>query len=159
MTHPDAAKAVLRGSVPPSEENRRRLLDFLQRTYHQTFTLEWQQDEKLSEQEEKYSAELDEALKQYAELKEQAAGMDTAELMDARLAVREEKKRSAVYKVKSTYGEKYDPTLMHDSKRDVANLLHEEAEARSVREFIRRKQQQQAQQKQNKKKNRDSWER
>ena len=49
--------------------------------------------------------------------------------------------------------------LMHDSKRDVANLLHEEAEVRSVREFIRRKQQQQAQQKQNKTKNRDSWKR
>ena len=57
------------------------------------------------------------------------------------------------------YGEKYDPMLMYDSKRDVANLLHEEAEARYVREFIRRKQQQQAQQKQNKKNNRDSWER
>ena len=54
----------------------------------------------------------------------------------------------------SQYGEKYDPMLMHDSKRDVANLLHEESDTRSVREFIRRKQQ-----KQNKKKNRDSWER
>ena len=114
---------------------------------------------KLSEQEEKYSAELDEALKQYAELKEQAAGMDAVELMDARLAVREEKERSAVDKVKTAYGEKYDPMLMHDSKHDVANLLHEEAEVRSVREFIRRKQQQQAQQKQTKKKSRDSWER
>ena len=60
---------------------------------------------KLSEQEAKYSAELDEALKQYAELKEKAAGMDTAELMDARLAVREEKERSAVNRVKSVYGE------------------------------------------------------
>ena len=48
---------------------------------------------------------------------------------------------------------------MYDSKRDAANLLHGEAEVRSVWEFIRRKQQQQAQQKQNKKKNRDSWER
>lgn len=114
---------------------------------------------KLSEQEEKYSAELDEALKQYAELKEQAADMDVVELMDARLAVREDKERSAVDRVKSAYGEKYDPMMMHDSKRDVANLLHEEAEARSVREFIRRKQQQQAQQRQNKKKSRDSWER
>ena len=114
---------------------------------------------KLSEQEEKYSAELDAALKQYTELKKQAAGMDAAELMDARLAVREEKERSAVDKVKSAYGEKYDPMLMHDSKRDVANLLHEEAEARSVREFMRRKQRQQAQQKQTKKKSRDSWER
>ena len=115
--------------------------------------------QKLSEQEEKYSAELDDALKQYAELKEQAASMDAAELMDARLAVREEKERSAADKVKAAYGEKYDPMLMYDSKRDVANLLHEEAEVRSVREFMRRKQQQQTQQKQNKKKSRDSWER
>lgn len=80
-------------------------------------------------------------------------------LMDARLAVREEKERSAVDRVKAAYGEKYDPMLMHDSKRDAANLLHEESDTRSVREFIRRKQQQQSQQKQNKKKNRDSWER
>ena len=114
--------------------------------------------QKISEQEVKYSAELNEAMKQYAELKEQAGGMDAAELMDARLAVREEKERSAVDCVKSAYGEKYDPMLMHDSKRDVANLLHEESDTRSVREFIRRKQQQQSQQKQNKK-NRDSWER
>ena len=114
--------------------------------------------QKISEQEVKYSAELNEALKQYAELKEQAGGMDAAELMDARLAVREEKERSAVDCVKSAYGEKYDPMLMHDSKRDVANLLHEESDTRSVREFIRRKQQQQSQQKQNKK-NRDSGER
>lgn len=47
MTHPDETKAILRGSVPPSEENRKRLLDFLQKTYHQTFTLEWQQDDTL----------------------------------------------------------------------------------------------------------------
>ena len=80
-------------------------------------------------------------------------------LMDARLAVREEKERSAIDKVKAAYGEKYDPMMMHDSKRDVADLLHEEAEVRSVREFLRHEQQQQVQQKQNKKKSRDSWER
>lgn len=80
-------------------------------------------------------------------------------LMDARLAVREEKERSAIDKVKAAYGEKYDPMMMHDSKRDVADLLLEETEVRSVREFLRHEQQQQAQQKQNKKKSRDSWER
>lgn len=106
--------------------------------------------QKLSEQEAKYSAELDEALRQYAELKEQAADMDAAELMDARLAIREEKERSAVDRVKAAYGEKYDPLMVHDSKRDVANLLHEKAETRSVREHLRQKQQQQAQQRQNK---------
>ena len=85
--------------------------------------------------------------------------MDAAELMDARLSVREVKERSAVDRVKAAYGEKYDPMMMHDSKRDVANLLHEEAETRSIRERLRQKQQQQAQQKQTKKKSRDSWER
>ena len=98
-------------------------------------------------------------MKQYADLKEQTAGIDVAELMDARLAMREEKERSAVDRVKSAYGEKYDPMMMHDSKRDVANLLHEEAETRSIRERLRQKQQQQAQQRQTKKKSRDSWER
>lgn len=121
-------------------------------------TLEWAL-QKLSEQEAKYSAEFGDALKQYADLKEQTAGIDVAELMDARLAMREEKERSAVDRVKSAYGEKYDPMMMHDSKRDVANLLHEEAETRSIRERLRQKQQQQAQQRQTKKKSRDSWER
>ena len=63
--------------------------------------------QKLSEQEAKYSAELDEALKQYVELKEQAAGMDATELMDVQLTIREEKERSAVDRIKAAYGEKY----------------------------------------------------
>ena len=47
--------------------------------------------------------------------------------------------------------------MMYDSKRDVANLLHEEAEERSIRERLRQKQQQKTKQKQDKKKSRDSW--
>ena len=43
--------------------------------------------------------------------------------------------------MKAAYGEKYDPMMMHDRKWDVANLLHEEAEARSIRERLRQKQQ------------------
>ena len=79
--------------------------------------------QKLSEQEEKYSTELDEALKQYAELKEQVATMDAA----------------AVDRVKAAYGEKYDPLIMHDSKRDVAELLGEETMVRSIREHLQKK--------------------
>lgn len=114
---------------------------------------------KLEAQEAKYSAELDAALKEYSGLKEQASEFDAGELMEARLSIRGEKERSAVTRVQDAYGEKYDSLMMFDSKRDVANLLHEEAEVRSVREFLRHEQQQQAQQKQNKKKSRDSWER
>ena len=115
--------------------------------------------EKIEVQETKYTTELDEALKRYAELKEQAAGLDASELMDARLAVREEKERSAMDRVKNAFGEKYDPAIMHDSKRDVANLLYEEVEARFIRECLWQKQEQQALQRQNKKKSRTSWDR
>ena len=96
---------------------------------------------KLEAQEAKYSAELDAALKEYSELKEQASEFDAGELMEARLSIRGEKERSAVTRVQDTYGEKYDSLMMFDSKRDVANLLHEEAETRSVRERLRKKQQ------------------
>ena len=113
---------------------------------------------KLEEQESKYSAELEDALKQYAELKAQAADVDAVELMDARLDIRPDRERSAADRVKVAYGDKYDPLMMYDSNRDVFNLLNEEAEARSVRESLRRNQQQLTQQKQSKKKSRDSWE-
>ena len=96
---------------------------------------------KLEAQEAKYSAELDAALKEYSELKEQASEFDAGELMEARLSIREEKERSAVTRVQDAYGERYDSLMMFDSKRDVANLLHEEAEAHSVRERLRQKQQ------------------
>ena len=100
---------------------------------------------KLEAQEAKYSAELDAALKEYSELKEQASEFDAGELMEARLSIREERARSAVTRVQDAYGERYDSLMMFDSKRDVANLLHEEAETRSVRERLRKKQQAQTQ--------------
>lgn len=114
---------------------------------------------KLPQQEEKYTAELNDALQQYAELKSQSAEFDSDELQDARLALRPAMERSAVDRVQSAYGNKYDPLMMYDSKRDVANLLREEAEERSIRERLRQKQQQKTKQKQDKKKSRDSWER
>ena len=120
----DTGIAEVRKSVAAMEENLKRL----------------------TKQEEKYAAELDEALRQYAELKEQAVGIDAVELIEARLAVRKEKERSAVDRVKAAYGEKYDPVMMHDSKRDVANLISEVQEIRSIRKDLPQKQQSKAQQ-------------
>ena len=114
---------------------------------------------KLSQQEEKYTAELNDALQQYADLKTQSAEFDPDELQDARLDLRPAMERSVVDRVQSAYDAKYDSLMMYDSKRAVANLLHEEAETRSIRERLRQKQQQQPQQKQNKKKSRDTLER
>ena len=65
--------------------------------------------------------------------------------------------RSAVDRMQFAYGNQYDSLVMYDSKRDVADMLHEETEARSIRENLRQKQQ--TRQKQNKKYSRDTWER
>lgn len=95
---------------------------------------------KLDEQEMKYATELEDAMKQYAELNAQVADMDAVELKDARLNIRPDRERSAADRIKAAYGEKYDPVMMHDSKRDVANLLNEETGARSVRNLLRQTQ-------------------
>ena len=48
--------------------------------------------------------------------------------------------RSAVDRVQSAYGDKYNPLMMYDCKRDVAEILHEEVRVQSVREFLRKQQ-------------------
>ena len=114
---------------------------------------------KLEAQEQKYSAELDKALDEYAELKAQAADFDSVELYKARQAIREEIERSAVDRIKSAYGDKYDPVMMLISKRDAAKLLSEEVEEPPVRESMRQKQKKQQVQQKQKKKSQDGWER
>lgn len=93
---------------------------------------------KLSQQEEKYTAELNDALQQYAELKSQSAEFDSDELQDARLALRPAMERSAIDRVQSAYGNNYDSLMMHDSKRDVAGMLNEHEKKQSVRKFLRK---------------------
>ena len=95
---------------------------------------------KLFQQEEKYNAGLNDALRQYAELKEQAAEFDPEELQDARLALRPAMERSAVDCVQSVCGDKYDLLMMYDSKRDAADLLNEHEERHSVWEVLCQKQ-------------------
>ncbi len=96
---------------------------------------------RLEQQEQKYTAELDNALKEYAELQEQAAELDPDELMSERLAIRPSKERSAVDRVQSAYGDRYQTLIMYDSKRDVSDMLGEETEVRSIRERLHQKQQ------------------
>lgn len=114
---------------------------------------------KLEEQEMKYAAELDNALKQYAELQEQAADFEPLDLHQARQEIRSDKEQSAIRRVQNTYGNAYNSMTMFDAKHETANLLGEEAESHSFRERLRQKEQQARQERQPKKnKNRD-WER
>ena len=99
---------------------------------------------KLEQQEEKYSSELETALSEYADLKEQSTDFEPAELYAQRMALRSEKSASVSNRIHSAYGEKYDPLLMFDSQRDIAELLQEDAENRVYQqEMEQRKRQEQ----------------
>ena len=111
---------------------------------------------KLEAQEQKYSAELNKALAEYAELKAQAADIDPVKLYEARQGFREETERTAIDRLQSVYGERCTPMMLLGSKRDMANLLNGEVEER---ESMRQKQKLQQVQKMQKKKGSGSWER
>lgn len=96
---------------------------------------------KLEMQEKKYAAELNTALKQYAELQEQAAIFDSVEMYEARKSIRPDKEQDAARRLQNAYGDKYNPLTMFDSKRNAANLLNEETETLSIREKIKENQQ------------------
>lgn len=107
---------------------------------------------RLTKQEEKYAAELEDALKQFSELREQAKDVDSAELSEQRIALQGEKIQSATFKIKAAYGEKFDSLILFDSKRDISELLEEKTEVQSVREHLREKQVQTSERKKTSKK-------
>ena len=95
---------------------------------------------RLEEQEQKYSAELDAALNEYAGLREQAQGFDPVQLHEARHAIRPGKEQEAENRVQQVYGEKYSPLLMFDSKKAVSRMLNENIEQQAVRRMVRQAQ-------------------
>lgn len=107
---------------------------------------------KIEASEAKYAAELDNALKQYAELQEQATEFDPIELYETRQEIRSNHEQDATRRIQNAYGDKYDMLRMYDSKRSVTNLLNESAEERSLTERLRAKQKEQKQQQQTQRK-------
>ena len=96
---------------------------------------------RLEAQEQKYAAELDKVLAEYAELKAQAVDLDPVELHDARQAILPEKELNAVEQLQRAYGDKYRPLAMLDSKRKASGLLHEYADEQAVQKLKRAQQQ------------------
>lgn len=81
---------------------------------------------KLEQQEEKYASKLEAALREYTDLKDQGADFEPAQ----KIALLSENITSVSHRIQSDYGEKYDPLVMFDSQRNVAELLDEEANSR-----------------------------
>lgn len=103
--------------------------------------------ERLTQQEEKYVAELDTTLIQFTELKEQEKEVDYVALFEQRAVLRPDTIQDVTSKLKMAYGEKFVPIILSDSKRDVAELLGEETEIRSIHEDLQKKQEQKVERK------------
>lgn len=103
--------------------------------------------ERLTQQEEKYVAELDTTLIQFTELKEQEKEVDYVALFEQRAVLRPDTIQAVTSKLKMAYGEKFVPIILSDSKRDVAELLGEETEIRSIHEDLQKKQEQKVERK------------
>lgn len=80
---------------------------------------------RLEEQEQKYSAELNVALNEYAKLKGKSQGADPVQLYEARQAIRSKLEQDVMSHLRKVYGEKYSHMMMELSKRSVALRLHE----------------------------------
>ena len=95
---------------------------------------------KLETQEQKYSAELDKALDEYAELKAQAADFDPVELYEARQAIRPAQEKAAEQQLEDALQKKPSFSLLLNAKQETSRLLKEDTEERQVRQMLIRRQ-------------------
>ena len=95
--------------------------------------------EKLDEQEQKYSAALDAALHEYAEVKSQAAGLDPVELYEARQAIRLGQEAAANEKLEQVFGSKYSLLRWMDAKQAQIRLTNDSLEEYAARQQAKQK--------------------
>lgn len=95
---------------------------------------------KLETQEQKYSAELDKALDEYAELKAQAADFDPVELYEAWQAIRPAQEKAAEQQLEDALQKKPSFSLLLNAKQETSRLLKEDTEERQVRQMLIRRQ-------------------
>ena len=114
---------------------------------------------KLEAQEQKYSAELDKALDEYAELKAQAADFDPVELYKARQVIRPALEKAVKKQLEDTMQEKPSLIVLLSAMQEASRLLGEDTEERQVRQLIMRRQKEQRTVPQNQSKKKEHWER
>ena len=98
---------------------------------------------KLEAQEQKYSAELDKALDEYAELKAQAADFDPVELYKARQVIRPAQEKAAEQQLEDAMHEKPSLIMLLSAKQETSHLLGADAEERQARQLIMHRNQEQ----------------
>ena len=114
---------------------------------------------KLETQEQKYSAELDKALDEYAELKAQAADFDPVELYKARQVIRPAQEKASEKQLEDAMHEKPSLIMLLNAKQETSRLLGEDAEERQARQMVMQRQKEQRTVPQNQSKKKEYCER
>ena len=114
---------------------------------------------KLEAQEQKYSAELDKALDEYAELKAQAADFDSVELYKARQVLRPAQEKAVKKQLEDTMQEKPSLIVLLSARQETSRLLGEDVEERQARQMVMQRQKEQRLVPQNQSKKKEHWER
>ena len=105
----------------------------------------------LDKRKEKYTAELNEALQQYAEYKEQAKEFNEGEIGKARLDIRSDKERNALNQISNSYGEHFSRSTFFSSVRDADMKLDDDIDMQAVREYAYQQRRQARQQQRSRK--------
>lgn len=98
---------------------------------------------KLEAQEQKYSAEMDKVLSEYAELKAPAADFDPVELYKVRNAIRHAQEKKAEKQLENAMQEKLSLVMLLSAKQETSRLLREDAEDRQARQMVMQRQKEQ----------------
>ena len=156
ITHRDLARRIaeLTEEIEELKSEKARLLIAMERTDDKDVsTVNDSLDRmesalaELDKREEKYTAELNEALQQYAEYKEQAQEFNAGEFGKARLAIRSDKERNALNQISNSYGEHFSRSTFFSSVRDADMKLGDDIDMRAVREYVYQHRRQKQQQK------------
>ena len=144
ITHRDLARRIaeLTEEIEELKSEKARLLTAMERTDDKDVaTVNDSLDRmksaltELDKREEKYTAELNEALQQYAEYKEQAKEFNEGEFGKARLDIRPDKERNALNQISNSYGEHISRSTFFSSVRDADMKLDDDIDMRAVREY------------------------
>ena len=144
ITHRDLARRIaeLTEEIEELKSEKSRLLSAMERTDNKDVATVNDSIERmksalteLEKREEKYTTELDEALQQYAEYKEQAKEFKAGELGKARLDIRPDKERNALNQISNSYGAHFSRSTFFSSVRDTDMKLDDDIDMRAVREY------------------------
>ena len=144
ITHRDLARRIaeLTEEIEELKSEKSRLLSAMERTDDKDIsTVNDSLDRmksalaELDRREEKYTEELNEALQQYDDYKEQAKEFKAGELGKERLDIRPDKERNALNQILDSYGAHFSHSTFFSSVRDTDMKLDDDIDMQSVREY------------------------